>query len=61
MSGWQDAKRSFYARYEDGYSTPCCGVGIWGDIIENETLCPYCEQPFLFEEYEQEFIGGGEP
>lgn len=46
--------RSFYAEYEDGWSTPCCGIWMWGDIIENETICPYCEKTFQFDEDDDE-------
>lgn len=41
--------RTFYAEREDGFGTPCCGIGMWGDITENETQCPYCEKTFVFE------------
>ena len=46
------SSRSFYAEYDDGWSTPCCGIWMWGDIIENETICPYCEKTFVFDEEE---------
>lgn len=42
--------RSFYAEYADGWSTPCCGIWMCGDIIENETICPYCQKTFEFDE-----------
>lgn len=41
---------SVYIEQDDGWATPCCGIGMWGDIIENETLCPYCEKTFKFED-----------
>jgi hypothetical protein len=40
--------RTFYAEEDDGWATPCCGIGMWGDITENETLCPYCDRTFVF-------------
>jgi hypothetical protein len=42
------ARRSFYAEHDDGWSTPCCGVWMWGDITEGETICPHCSKTFLF-------------
>lgn len=48
--------RSVYVDAEDAWSTPCCGIRMWGDIIENETVCPYCEKTFEFEDEEDEVI-----
>jgi hypothetical protein len=47
-----DENNSVYFERDDGWATPCCGIGMWGDIIENETLCPYCEKTFEFEDDE---------
>jgi hypothetical protein len=41
---------SVYIEIDDGWATPCCGICMWGDIIENETLCPYCEKTFELDE-----------
>lgn len=50
MSG----NRSFYADAEYRWATPCCGIVMCGDIVENETQCPYCDQTFAFEDDECE-------
>lgn len=48
--------RSFWTERSDGWATPCCGIGMWGDIIENETVCPYCDKTFVFEEDEDDAV-----
>ena len=48
--GEASEKRTFYVDYEDVWSTPCCGIWMVGDIVENETICPCCEMTFTFDE-----------
>lgn len=47
-----DENRTVYVDSEDAWATPCCGIRLAGDITENETICPYCEKTFVFEDDE---------
>lgn len=36
--------KTIYCDAEDPFITSCCGIPMIGDIVSEETKCPYCEE-----------------